>query len=66
MILIVWSGGTSSTQDLGSTPEISFETYEILNGENQLFKMEFSAWLFNIAFKSPNRSQECCINCQLV
>ena len=38
---LVLSGGTSSTTDSGNTPEISFETNEILNVENQLSKIEF-------------------------
>ena len=29
-----WSGGSTTTKDPGSTPEISFVTNRILNGEN--------------------------------
>ena len=39
--LLVWSGGSSTTKDSGVTPEISFVSNGILNGENQLSKMEF-------------------------
>ena len=41
LYFLVWSGGTSSTKDSGSTPEVLFETNGILNGENQLSKIEF-------------------------
>ena len=39
--LLVWSGDSSTTKDSGVTPEISFVSNVILNGENQLSKMEF-------------------------
>ena len=41
MYLLVWSGGSSTTKDSGVTPEISFVSNGILNGENQHSKMEF-------------------------
>ena len=39
--LLEWSGGSSTIKDSGVAPEISFDANRILNGENQLFKMEF-------------------------
>ena len=41
MYLPVWSGGSSTIKDSGVTPETSFDTNEIQNGENQLSKIEF-------------------------
>ena len=39
--LLVWSEGSSTTKDSGVTPEISFVSNGIQNGEIQLSKMEF-------------------------
>ena len=56
--MLVWSGGSSTTKDSGVTTENSFDTKGILNGENQLSKMDFLAWLLNIGFECRVRSQE--------